>query len=173
MNHPSHIRKPAVAACALALAALLHAPEGSAATERVQRISATAVCEAPLPVFDLTLRKRPIGIGNEGTTPIFVSCSLPADTVAPPGGATVSVRLAMLSTTAPATVNCNLVTGTPDNLAYTAGSAVVPAGGTTWLTWDNVHKGAASGTLNFSCNLPPQVDLSTIMYREVDAGDGL
>jgi hypothetical protein len=173
MNQLFHVRNPAVAACALALATLFHAPEGSAATERVQRISATAVCEAPLPVFDLPLRKRPIGIGNEGTTAIFVSCALPADAVAAPGGATVSVRLAMLSTTAAATVNCQLVTGTTDALSYTAGSAVVPAGGATWLTWDNIDKGAAGGTLNFLCNLPPRVDLSTIVYREVDAGGGL
>jgi len=173
MNKPFHSRTPAMATCALALAALLHAPDSQAATERVQRISATAVCEAPLPVFDVTLRKRPLGIGNEGTTPIFVSCALPADSVAPPGGASVSVRLAMLSNAPATTVNCNLVAGTPDNLSYTAGSTVVPSGGTAWLTWNNVHKGSARGTLNFSCNLPPQVDLGTIMYREVDAGGGL
>lgn len=166
-------RPPAGAAIALALAAVLHVPEGRAATERVQRVSATAACEAPLPVFDATLRKRPIGIGNEGTTSIFVSCSLPADSAAPPGGATVSVRLAMRGGGPATTVNCQLVTGTPDNLSYTAGSAVVPAAGAAWLTWNNVHKGAASGTLNFSCNVPPMVDLGTILYRETDPGDQL
>lgn len=173
MNTTCHSHVPVMATCALALVALLHASESQAATERVQRISATAVCEAPLPVFDLTLRKRPIGIGNEGTTSIFVSCALPADSVAPPGGATVSVRLAMLEPVPAATVNCQLVTGTPDNLSYRAGSIVVPTGGTVWLTWNNIHKGSERGTLNFNCNLPPQIDMSTILYREVDAGDRL
>lgn len=173
MNTPFQSRMPAMATCALALGAMLHAPDSSAATERVQRISASAVCEAPLPVYDITLRKRPIGIGNEGTTTIFVSCALPTDAAAPPGGATVSVRLAMLADLPAATVTCQLVAGTPDNLTFTAGTAVVQSSGAVWLTWNNVHKGSTAGTLNFSCNLPPRIDISTIMYREVDAGGGL
>ncbi|MGY1458537.1 MULTISPECIES: hypothetical protein [unclassified Luteimonas] len=173
MNKPFHSRMPAMATCALALGAMLHAPDSSAATERVQRVSASAVCEAPLPVYDITLRKRPIGIGNEGTTNIFVSCALPTDAAAPPGGATVSVRLAMLANLPATTVNCQLVAGTADNLVFTEGTAVVPSSGTVWLTWDNVHKGSTGGTINFSCSLPPQMDISTILYREVDPGGGL
>ncbi|MGY0651961.1 hypothetical protein ACW7GZ_08860 [Luteimonas sp. A537] len=173
MTMSFHCRMSAAASCALALFVVLHASAASAATERVQRVSATAVCEAPLPVFDTTLRKRPIGINNEGGASVFVSCSLPADSAAPPGGASVSARFAMIGGAVPVTVECQLVAGTPDALTYTAGSIVVPAAGSAWLTWNGVDKGAASGTLNFSCNLPPRVDLSTIMYREVDAAGGL
>lgn len=166
-------RMSAAASCALGLFAMLHAPAASAATERVQRVSATAVCEAPLPVFDTTLRKRPIGITNQGGPSVFVSCSLPADSAAPPGGASVSARFAMIGEAPPVTVQCQLVAGTADAPTYTAGSIVVPAAGSAWLTWNGVDKGTASATLNFSCHLPSGVDLSTIMYREVDAAGGL
>lgn len=173
MNQSKRSTLPAVVPCVLALAALLPAQDGRAATERVQRTSATAACEAPLPVYDTTLRKRPVGILNEGRDPVFVSCSLPADSAAGPGGATISVRFAM-SGGAPATsVQCQLVTGTPDNLVFTAGSTTVAAAGGTWLTWNGVDKRAATGTINFSCNLPSKVDMTTIMYRETSAANGL
>jgi hypothetical protein len=166
-------RLPVAASCVLAFAGAMHLPAASAATERVQRISAMAVCEAPLPSFDVSLRKRPVGIRNEGGAPIFISCALPADTTAPRGGAVVSVRFALLAGTPAAAVDCSLVAGVPGNLQYTVGTVAVPSGGSAWLTWGGIDKQAAAGSLNFSCNLPPGMDVSTIMYRELDPGDGL
>lgn len=173
MTKSFRCRLPAAVSCALALAAVLHAPVSSAATERVQRISATAVCEAPLPSFDVTLRKRPVGIRNEGEVPIFISCALPADSTAPRGGAMVSVRFALPAGAPAVTMACTLVAGSPGNLHYAVGSVAVASGGSAWLTWSNIDKQATRGALNFSCNLPPGMDVSTILYREVDPGDGL
>lgn len=57
-------------------AGLLFSPQSHAAEEFMQNTTgATGVCQGALPVFETNLRKRPLGVNNEGTSSAFVSCA--------------------------------------------------------------------------------------------------
>lgn len=153
--------------CAIVVASLLATGSARAESQRIHYVAATAVCASPLPQYDATLRKRPLGITNEGTTPIFISCSVPTDFY---GDNTGTVNLVFTSFGAGATVNCTLVAGSRlGGTGSIAGSAVVAASGTSELIWNNVNKGSPYGAYNFSCNLPPGIELNTIRIVQFDA----
>lgn len=51
-------------------------PAADAAVENLQfQSGAAGLCQGALPVMDSNLRKRPLGVANEGETPAFVSCA--------------------------------------------------------------------------------------------------
>ena len=150
------------------------ATDASAATSRSHWVTATAVCASPLPVYDATLRKGPLGIRNTGTDPIFVSCSVPVDYATDQTGGIVQVTLRSFG--AAATVNCTLTAGSrygsaSGSIAY---STAVPASPSdTYVSMTDVDRKAYYGSFNFSCILPRDVEMGTIWFYETSAGDAL
>jgi len=158
----------------VAVGAAFVATDASAATSRSHWVTATAVCASPLPVYDATLRKGPLGIRNTGTDPIFVSCSVPVDYATDQTGGIVQV--APRSFGAAATVNCTLTAGSrygsaSGSIAY---STAVPASPSdTYVSMTDVDRKAYYGSFNFSCILPRDVEMGTIWFYETSAGDAL
>lgn len=163
----------AITSFAAALGIMLGLPgAATAATVRVHSYSATAVCEAPLPTYDATLRKRPLGIANEGLATIFISCSLPSDVVGDTATSTVFVYFQSMGSGG--TVSCNLVAGSrPYGTSSVGGTAVIAAGSAGYLQWSNVNKVSAYGSFNFSCNLPRNIEMNLITVMQQDAGNEL
>lgn len=160
------------AACLLAVAGLAATDDATAATSRSRFITATAVCESPLPQYDATLRKRPLGITNEATTPVFISCSLPADYVGDQVNGLLDFNFASLGVGG--TVNCSLVAGSRlFGVTAIPKSVTVSAEGYSAIRWANIDKRHYFGSYNVTCNLPKDVELNTILYQENDTGDGL
>lgn len=161
-----------LAATPLAPVALLLAATGAGAeNSRIHSWSATSVCEAPLPVYDATLRKRPLGITNEGTATIHISCSLPGDHRANTDDAWVYVYFT--STGPAATASCTMAAGNRYTGAfYETKSVAVGAGASTLIQFEDVNRGTAFGSLNFSCNLPPGIELNMLLgYQFDDQGE--
>jgi len=158
----------------VAVGAAFVATDASAATSRSHWVTATAVCASPLPVYDATLRKGPLGIRNTGTDPIFVSCSVPVDYATDQTGVIVQVTLRSFG--AAATVNCTLTAGSrygsaSGSIAY---STAVPASPSdTYVSMTDVDRKAYYGSFNFSCILPRDVEMGTIWFYETSAGDAL
>jgi len=147
--------------------------DAAAATVRAHAYTATAVCEAPLPVYDATLRKRTRGILNEGSSPIFISCSVPGDTVGDQTTGTLAVYFQSFGS-ANATINCTLNAGSRLGGAGTiAGSTVVGAGGGNNIVWSNVDKVTYYGAYNVSCNVPGDIEMGMIFLSETDDGNAL
>lgn len=150
----------------------LHAGNAEAATTRTHYYSATGVCEAPLPSYDVNLRKRPLGITNQGTAPIFISCSVPADFVG--DMATNWMEVGFTSMGGAGTATCTLVAGNrPYGSGSVAGSAAVAAGGYNWVGWYSLNKEDLLGSFNFSCHVPPGFEMNLIIIHQEDTGDGL
>lgn len=150
---------------ALALALAGWSPASDAATTRVHFVVPTAVCDAPLPQYDASLRKRPRAIANEGTSSIYITCSAATDPVADE----VDVGLTFVSNGPAATVQCTAVSGTTNTAVYTVKSTDVIANGRDWISWP-----ALTGTtFALSCNLPPGIEMQEVMLRQRDAGGAL
>lgn len=162
----THHRTGLSACLALAaLAGLSPASQAEAAEVRAVSISPVANCEAPLPVFNATLRKRPVAIANEGASRIFVSCTLMSDTMGQDKG---SITVSFASNGPSGRVDCTLVAGGTITQDYLAGSVDVPAGGRARLYWDQVSKRNPAGSYAFSCVLPPDLEMSTITFAQFD-----
>ena len=153
------------------LAGLSPVPTARAAEYRDVSISPVMNCEAPLPVFNATLRKRPVAIANEGTTGIYVSCTLQSDSLAAATRGWISVGFA--SNRPSARVECTLVAGDTITVDYHAGAVDVAAGGRARLYWDEVSRRNTGGSYAFSCVLPPGVEMSTITFSQFDNANRL
>lgn len=164
---------------ALALAVLVAA--GSASTQAVaaQRekiANAAGVCQSALPAFEGLIRKRPLGIQNEGSSNAFVTCSLISDSAFGGSAGTEGSEIA-ITNNASATqfVSCTAIVGPTPEAApiYYTISGDIPSGATGFfqITVDD-NGGVAfdpNATINFSCNLPPQTLMSkTYVWYKVD-----
>lgn len=144
-----------------------------AATQRATYVTATAACAGPIPASDGALRRSPIGIRNDGTVNVFISCSVPGDFV---GDLTTGILEPHFHNFGAdsATVNCTMTAGLREyGFGSVAGSTVIAAGSDSWVDWSNVDKKHAWGSYNFSCILPPGVEINTIIDVNNDAGNGL
>ena len=64
---------PTLIGCLLTAAMI---PAANAAVENLQiQSNATGLCQSALPAWDASLRKRPLGMVNEGESAAFVTCS--------------------------------------------------------------------------------------------------
>ena len=166
---------PFAACCALVAAAALHQPAANAATVRRYDISSVAVCSAPLPVYDATLRRRPLGILNEGTKPVFVSCSLPVDGATDQVGSTMFIMMKNFGST-DATTNCTLNAGTryENKVGSVTASATLHADSyEDAVFFGGIDRMSSAGSINFSCVLPPNVELGTIEWDVNSSSNGL
>jgi hypothetical protein len=148
--------------CVLAVAAL-HAPTVLAA-ERTINVSATGICDAPLPVFNAELRRRPVAVQNESTRPVFVTCTLPTDREGQ--SATGKVRVGFRASGPAATISCTMVSGTDAVTYYVVEDVQIAGGGQASVFWEDIDKWSSSGTYSFSCNLPAGVAMDTISYTQ-------
>lgn len=163
---------PARLAGGAAFALLLLAQHASAANHRYHNWSSTAVCEAPLPVYDATLRKRPLGIANEGAATIFISCSLPADYYADTDDGQVNIYFTSPSANTP--VSCTMAAGNRiSGVAYQTKSAVIPGGNSGLVSFTDVSRVSEFGSLNFSCNLPAALEMNLLISYQFDAGNAI
>jgi hypothetical protein len=150
----------ATAAATLAVVAM-SMPHARAATSAS---NATGMCQSALPVFDTQIRKRPLGVSNEGSSSAFVSCSVPVgynpDTV-DNGAIFLTNRNA-----GAVIVSCTLVDGAlaaQDPGYYPQTVAALP-GEVTIIVWDPADHGLETfqSYPNYSCNLPPGVEINVV-----------
>lgn len=169
-------RASQTAALAFALAAALHS--GDAAADRFSRthyVAPTGYCDAPLPVFDQYLRKSPRRITNEGPVEIYVSCSVPVDSVADRDRTNL---WADFSSTLTQTiyVHCTAVVGSgaAGDYTYVTTSAPVSGGGRGWVQWQDLDKGPHDDAIvSFNCRLPPGISMTHITLVQYDEGSRL
>jgi hypothetical protein len=154
------------------LAAGLSSNVHAAPIERVYHQNAAADCQGALPAFAGTLRARPLGLGNEGAAPAFVTCSFP--TV---GDGGVFRRLSTYwtnNTAASITVNCTGVAGFQrGDTAYMPKSVVVAPGAYAGIAWEAIDNGGIPlvAPASMSCSVPPgAVLMDMYIYFDVEIG---
>lgn len=142
-----------------------HTSRANAATSAA---NATGFCQSALPVFDTQIRKRPLGINNEGSSNAFISCSIPI------GFRPVSVDNGVIFMTnrnaAPVDVSCTLVDGVvadvgiPGLPAYYPQTITLAAGMPAIMIWDPADFGLTTFSVyqNYSCNLPAGVEINLV-----------
>lgn len=121
-------------------------------------------CQGALPHYDNALRKRPLGITNEGSSTVFVTCSM-ANVDKPPiffgniGDVTVRVN-------ALGTVTCILVPLHGINSTFEAYTRSVTNQGDYPLNWNaTLMDRPGWHTVNLSCSLSPGSELLLIEYE--------
>lgn len=150
---------------ALALALAGWSPASDAASTRVLFIVPTAVCDAPLPQYDASLRKRPRAIANEGTSSIYVSCSAWTDAQTDE----LDVNLTFVSNGPAASIDCTMVSGNTNSPVYTVKSTDVYANGRDWISFSSL----TGSTYALSCRLPPGIEMQELMLRARDTAGNL
>lgn len=154
---------------ALVLAALLPAfapPAGAAIVQIVQ--NPAGICRSALPVYDGGLRNRPLAVANIGSSDAFVSCSM-EDRYS--GQSTWAGVWLVNTRTTPVTVTCshvpgNQLSGAP-RPAYTK-SRTYAAGAGDYISWlpAEIGRERFSNSMNFSCQLPPGVEIRMLSRNE-------
>ncbi|WP_457007542.1 hypothetical protein [Luteimonas sp. A537] len=154
---------------AIAAGLLVAASASAAPVIRAHTVNAAGACNGALPSYEGELRKRPLGVQNEGTAPAFVTCSLPGDFYA-------SANLMLVAAftnqnAAPVDVNCTFVDGmTPpfDAPAYYPQTITVAANGANIGEWLPPEGQAFSSLANVSCSLPAGVALNVLEVAYVE-----
>jgi hypothetical protein len=148
------------------------------AAVRVVAGNAVSYCQTALPVFDGNVRKRPLGVQNEGPGDAFVTCAFTAQRTE-----LSYVEVFFSNTgTSPVSVTCTGVTGVNrgDN-EYVSKTVIVPASGDVgdavllWTGSDFAEPGPVlpgGGMFGVSCKLPQgaSIDDSNVSFNE-DFGD--
>lgn len=138
--------------------------------------NAAGNCQAALPVFDGQIRKRPLAIGNEGTGPAFVSCSLVGDYSAMANTILTQVIVRNRGSETQS-IACSMVAGFEHGAApaplYVARSIELAPGAEGIISWNVGDNGEEllPGPINFSCLLPAAtvINLTLRAYDEVVA----
>lgn len=156
------------AAILIAAGALTVSTDASAAIVQ----NAAGACQVARSTYAASLRARPTGINNEGTADIYVSCSMSTPdfylTANDVNGVVLSNR-----GSADKRVDCTLAAGSYENLPSTLypKSITVPAGvSSVVLSWDPVADNGGVNflnTINYSCILPPGIDLQSVFTNAV------
>jgi hypothetical protein len=172
----STMKTSVLCGCLFAITGALATSSVWAATiSRTQLQNGAGSCQSALPVFDGNIRKRPLGIGNEGSSAAFVSCSLKADDFYRSRNKLSGVGFANHNASA-VTVNCTLVGGTAGVTAVTYFPKSISVPGNlsgVVLPWDTSDNGGAEidNTVNFSCQLPVGIDINFI-FTNIDEDIG-
>lgn len=175
MNPSSCLKLSACLAYALpvVVAAGLAAPAHAATIERIYQQNAASTCQGALPAFAGTLRARPLGVGNEGAAPTFLTCSFTREGPFDQPVTRVSLHFTN-NADAAVTINCTGVFGQQrDETVYLPKSVVVEPGEFGNIAWSAVDNDGNDlpGPGNSSCSLPPgAVMLDTFNYFDVEIG---
>lgn len=149
------------------------ATSGGAAAETVVRdhySHGTAGCQAALPVFDTSVRKRPLAFANEGTAHAFVTCDTDNFSVSSEGSFTlISMYFSNAGANA-AAFDCTLVdiAATATNY-FPKSTGAIPPGGNGFILWSTSDNGGQLFRAPaISCSLPPQTRINAVgfAYRE-------
>ena len=139
--------------------------------------TAVGSCQASLPEYDEQLRKRPLGIRNEGTTGAFISCASQW------GYRTALSTLAYVTATnlngTAVDLTCTLVDGFPMPGYYTQryhlktiSLAKHSSSRLEWVPADYYYPGTSlTNYENFSCYLPPGVEVNTVGFDYTSTAD--
>lgn len=167
MKAGNRLLLPAVVALSLVVA--WHAASAGY-NYRSIRQKAVGSCQAPLPIYDKQLRKKPGGIVNESDTTVFITCAVPTNVYAPTE--VVNVEFNNLSD-ATVTVSCTLLAGSfmSGVTAYSITFPIPGGVGGTLMTFDasQINGGTPFAyEQGLSCKLPPDVELSSTgaIYNE-------
>lgn len=155
----------------VAAAATLSMPTPADAVFHSDGSNATGPCNGALPAFEGALRKRPLALRNEGTTSAFVSCSLQTDGGQNNGYGTALLTFVNRNATSTA-VDCTMVNGTVAELValgedpptFFPQTLGIPANSAGVMTWEapDFQLTTFNRWLNFTCNLPPGVEIALI-----------
>lgn len=152
------------AAIVLATATMVQAPQVRAA-EAGSAATAVGSCQASLPASAANLRMRPLAIRNEGSTNVFVSCGAQGgyDPILVDSAAVIATNL----NTAAVDLTCTLIDGPLQVLAFYYPKTVsLEPNITVAMAWLPSDSGGTtfSGSENFSCILPPGVELNIVGF---------
>ena len=150
------------------VAALLSTSASATTVNHQEVVNAAGVCSAAF--SNQTVRNRPTGVRNTGTSAIYVTCSIPGDF----SGATsdeVYLRVANFGTSSQP-INCNFQPGYSNGVTNTtsqgsfSGGATVAANDFAYLYFYSVDYPSTSSTgfynANFTCLLQPNTELQYI-----------
>jgi len=168
MSYP--LRFPLLFAASLtaALSALSASGDVRAGTSTT---TATDNCNGALPGYEGALRKRPLGISNEGTVHAFVSCGS-AVNESESDGSTSAVVFMINRGAAAQAVTCTFVDGLPVEFSAFSSSlpvavfrtkaiAILP-GVMNFIQWTPSEFGldVFSKYGSFTCDIPPKVEIN-------------
>lgn len=155
---------------AMGMASTLAAGDAHAVTQaRNFHTNSPAICQPASPLFDHSIRKRPLAVQNEGTRHAFVTCSLITQ-----GGSITRVGMwASAFDDASHTLSCTGVTGYNTGPNFVAVKTIqISASGPpdVAIVWQAEDFGSGrvvfpSHLFSVSCSLPPGVSLND-MYVE-------
>jgi len=156
-------------AVVLTAAAMTHAPQARALASVS---TAVGSCLGNVQASEMQLRKRPLGIRNEGTSGAFVSCATQWG-YRPGASPSTYVTATNLSTTA-VDFTCTLVDGyplpyqVPNTIRYHPKTISLAPGSTARLAWvpsDYYFSGTSfTNYENFSCYLPPGIEINDVGF---------
>ncbi len=136
--------------------------------------NATAHCQGALPAFETAIRKRPLGVQNEGTANAFVTCSFEADAFAAEDGI-LSLDTYFTNTSAAAVnLTCTAVSGFEGGTnEFVSKTTPIAAGGQGNPFWDagEFTNGLFEGLISISCAVPVGVAVndSYVTWTEAPA----
>lgn len=142
------------------LAVVGSAPANAQHVHRGWLSNAVANCQPALPIFDGNIRKRPMGVGNEGSATAFVTCGFEQHN----GNGAVGVEMYFVNIAGSpnVVVQCSLVNGFINRgLVLTKTTEPISVGGQGWLQWTATdHGDFPLQTPAVSCALPPGVSIA-------------
>lgn len=152
----------------IAITSILLASNAQAVdVSRYDQQNAPGLCQGQLPAHRESIRARPLGLTNDGTVPVFVTCAWQGDdAVSSTRGATrISVNVSNGGTT-PITVRCTLINGFESGrntqATYTPKAIGITAGDGGFIEWVPGEIAGAPATIKLptvSCELPPKATL--------------
>lgn len=166
------------------LVAMAITPSAHADIERLQlQASAAGLCQSALPTGDVNLRKRPLGVYNEGDAAAYVTCSF-TTLIDQDGGGGINqgsvVRYFGMflssSVEEPQPVRCSGVVGYEGITEYIAKevdvSSATPDANYLYFYPDDINEGATAmhQLVSLSCRLPPGVGMND-MYVGIRLDD--
>lgn len=165
----------------LATTILLIASPARAAPDRAYSVTATAACTATQASYDDKIKKRPLGILNEGPGFVLIACSLPIDfnadyavTPAPGNGQqfnSIEIWFTSFFSNYPfaKTVTCNVITGDRSSWKTRTISISLQEGqGPRAAYTEYLDRRTVRGSYNLLCQVPAGVEMGTITYRMTD-----
>ena len=157
----------AIAACATAF---LAAPAFALTRTITMQAHGSGVCQGALPNFEGKLRKRPLGIQNEGTESAYVTCS-PTNFQNAPNAFGFSVGVANYNATS-ITITCTGVHGQVSSAAATfvTKSVTIASNFNDFIDFPAAIFNNANAP-SVSCLLPPGTSVDTVYsYQTLDVG---
>jgi len=148
---------------------------GAVRQPRQNEQTAVGHCQAALPSFEGVLRKRPLGIANEGSIAAFVNCGMSTEIVGSQGIFQVDVALTN-RTANTVDISCTLISGLPNELqpavaVFPKTFVVAPGPDEEFWSSGSDGQGTPFKTSSIQCALPPGTEINgTRIFFDTDVG---